>query len=212
MNLMFRTFPSLLVLGALFTPFQFLLEPANASLSFDIFESGDSLIVETSGSLTLPASIGSDQCFFDGLVIVKPDAYCVCTGPKDPMYMYDLSGPNIFKAGAAFLAPASSVEGLATAIFATPLKLGIDQNYVSASPFLSTAIFENTSLAEIGLTPATGSLGTWTLSNGETINLNVRGPVNETPGPLPLFGAAAAFGFSRRLRQRIQLSKTPAKG
>jgi hypothetical protein len=36
--------------------------------------------------------------------------------------------------------------------------------------------------------------------------------VNETPGPLPLFGAAAAFGFSRRLRQRIQLSKTPAKG
>jgi len=109
MNLMFRTFPSLLVLGALFTPFQFLLEPANASLSFDIFESGDSLIVETSGSLTLPASIGSDQCFFDGLVIVKPDAYCVCTGPKDPMYMYDLSGPNIFKAGAAFLAPRSGL-------------------------------------------------------------------------------------------------------
>jgi len=25
------------------------------------------------------------------------------------------------------------------------------------------------------------------------------------PGPLPLFGAAAAFGFSRKLRKRIKL-------
>jgi hypothetical protein len=26
------------------------------------------------------------------------------------------------------------------------------------------------------------------------------------PGPLPLFGAAAAFGFSRKLRRRIKLA------
>ncbi|MCX5960593.1 MAG: hypothetical protein NT053_12430 [Cyanobacteria bacterium] len=26
------------------------------------------------------------------------------------------------------------------------------------------------------------------------------------PGPLPLFGAAAAFGFSRKLRKRIKLA------
>jgi hypothetical protein len=30
------------------------------------------------------------------------------------------------------------------------------------------------------------------------------------PGPLPLFGAAAAFGFSRKLRKRIQASRVPA--
>jgi hypothetical protein len=30
-----------------------------------------------------------------------------------------------------------------------------------------------------------------------------------TPGPLPLFGAAAAFGFSRKLRKRIQESSQP---
>jgi len=29
------------------------------------------------------------------------------------------------------------------------------------------------------------------------------------PGPLPLFGAGAAFGFSRRLRKRIQGSRLP---
>ncbi|MFM7269843.1 MAG: hypothetical protein ACKOZT_14895 [Cyanobium sp.] len=27
------------------------------------------------------------------------------------------------------------------------------------------------------------------------------------PGPLPLFGAGAAFGFSRRLRKRIQAAR-----
>jgi len=30
------------------------------------------------------------------------------------------------------------------------------------------------------------------------------GPTAETPGPLPLLGAGAAFGFSRRLRSRIK--------
>ncbi|MEA5441938.1 DUF1194 domain-containing protein [Cyanobium gracile] len=29
------------------------------------------------------------------------------------------------------------------------------------------------------------------------------GPTNSVPGPLPVFGAAAAFGFSRKLRRRI---------
>jgi hypothetical protein len=29
------------------------------------------------------------------------------------------------------------------------------------------------------------------------------------PGPLPLFGAAAAFGFSRKLRKRIQGARLP---
>jgi hypothetical protein len=30
-------------------------------------------------------------------------------------------------------------------------------------------------------------------------------PPAAVPGPLPLFGAAAAFGMSRRLRRKIQL-------
>ena len=59
----------------------------------------------------------------------------------------------------------------------------------------------------------TGLLGTWTLQsdgNGDgytandTINLIVGAPpVASVPGPLPLFGAGAAFGWSRKLRRRI---------
>ncbi len=33
--------------------------------------------------------------------------------------------------------------------------------------------------------------------------------VAPVPGPLPLFGAAAAFGFSRKLRKRIQVARKP---
>jgi hypothetical protein len=32
---------------------------------------------------------------------------------------------------------------------------------------------------------------------------------NGVPGPLPLFGAGAAFGFSRKMRKRINDSKLP---
>jgi hypothetical protein len=32
----------------------------------------------------------------------------------------------------------------------------------------------------------------------------------KVPGPLPLFGAAAAFGYSRRIRTRIQNSRQQA--
>ena len=34
-------------------------------------------------------------------------------------------------------------------------------------------------------------------------------PAASVPGPLPLFGAAAAFGFSRKLRKRIQVARKP---
>ncbi len=35
-------------------------------------------------------------------------------------------------------------------------------------------------------------------------------PAASAPGPLPLFGAGAAFGFSRQQRKRIQASRVPA--
>ena len=35
---------------------------------------------------------------------------------------------------------------------------------------------------------------------------NFNGPVQSVPGPLPLLGAGAAFGWSRRLRKRIRAS------
>ena len=47
---------------------------------------------------------------------------------------------------------------------------------------------------------------TWTLAPGDTLT-NVKDSFTQAvPGPLPLLGAAAAFGWSRRLRSRVKPS------
>ena len=41
------------------------------------------------------------------------------------------------------------------------------------------------------------------LTDAEVAALDLLRTPSAVPGPLPLFGAAAAFGWSRRLRKRI---------
>ena len=54
--------------------------------------------------------------------------------------------------------------------------------------------------------PTLGTIGTWTITEtGNTIKVNVGNPV---PGPLPLLGAAAAFGLSRRLQRRVAVRES----
>ena len=66
----------------------------------------------------------------------------------------------------------------------------------------------NTSTASgagTNLSPGNITANAWltsTASNASTFGLTI-GAV-EVPGPMPVLGAAAAFGFSRRLRRRIQ--------
>jgi hypothetical protein len=54
-----------------------------------------------------------------------------------------------------------------------------------------------------------GLIGTWTIVNtGDTINVVVGAPQAEAvPGPFPLVGAAAAFGYSRHLRRRLSRTR-----
>ncbi|PZV05355.1 MAG: hypothetical protein DCF23_03575 [Cyanobium sp.] len=59
-------------------------------------------------------------------------------------------------------------------------------------------------------------VGTWNLLGGENISVDtievIVGAPTAVPGPLPLLGAAAAFGWSRRLRNRISTAKTTQIG
>jgi len=90
-----------------------------------------------------------------------------------------------------------------------PAFFAIDSTYVSGDPIISRATFSGKTLADFGWTPSTGLLGTWTLTGtADTINVRVFNPV---PGPLPLLGVGAAYGFSRRLRQRIRLREACSK-
>jgi len=72
---------------------------------------------------------------------------------------------------------------------------------------ISSATFNGETLASMGFTTTTGLIGTWTLNGtSETIQVVLGQPSAAVPGPLPLLGAGAAFGWSRRLRKR---STTP---
>jgi hypothetical protein len=72
-----------------------------------------------------------------------------------------------------------------------------DGNGVLASSTLTPNLFSET------------FVGTLIVTAGgvESVNFRVNtnnAPTPAVPGPLPIFGAAAAFGFSRKVRNRIK--------
>jgi hypothetical protein len=186
---------------------------ANAVLSFNVFESSGNLIVETSGSLNLPSPAGSGNCGAAGAI--APTLGFMCTGPNLTFQTYQISGPTTF-VGTADLYPATSVSGLSTGLVLGISRFVMDSAYTSGSPIVSGAIYAGKSLADLGLTSSSGTLGTWTLAGtGDTISINVVNPAPATPpvpGPLPVLGAGAAFGFSRHLRKRIKSRQGSAQG
>ena len=62
----------------------------------------------------------------------------------------------------------------------------------------------------------TGAAINWKASDAQNLDPNLKywfwvlddpaGPTSEVPGPLPLLGAGAAYGWSRRLRRRLRQS------
>jgi hypothetical protein len=89
--------------------------------------------------------------------------------------------------------------------FTTPQDLWLPDTYISGAAI--NGFFDvNLSLAQIGLAGPSIVYA----SGSEQIILRDATPTTPTPGPVPLLGAAAAFGYSRKLRNRIQKS-TPSR-
>ena len=176
---------------------------AKAVLTYNIFESTGNLVIQTSGSLNLSnvSGLGGSSCGAGGAFSLDNPA--ICTGPNATLVFYNTSGPNTF-GGNGNLSPASTVSGISTIFNAEFNRFFISSSYVSNTPIVSTATFNGTTLASLGLTTP-GLIGTWTLNGtSETIDVVNGAPsAAAVPGPLPLFGAGAAFGWSRRLRKRI---------
>ena len=197
---------------------------AKAILNYNIFQRGSDVVLSASGSLSLPGVVSSSvNCNTDngGYVSntqVGPFLYSAfASGAQaNSCSNYNISGSNSFP-GSNIALTADSGTGF-TSIFTKfssalpPSRFTTQSGYAGAS-IVSESIFLNKNLAtDFGIS-TTGLLGTWTLQsdgNGDnytandTINLIVgTPPAASVPGPLPLFGAAAAFGWSRRLRKRI---------
>ena len=83
----------------------------------------------------------------------------------------------------------------------------VSDSYVSGSSLFGTSTFINQTFASLGLTSGTYDW-VWGSAYPDSYRLCIgSGPCapasSSVPGPLPLFGAGAAFGWSRRLRKRI---------
>ncbi len=179
---------------------------AKAVLTYNIFESAGNVVVQASGSLDLTGvmSPGIANCFGPSGAIQSFFA-TILTGTCTQSPIYDISGPTQIGTSSDFLS-ATSVAGISTTINGSKGLLSIDPAYVFNTPIVSSATFNGTTLAGLGFT-TTGLIGTWTIDGtSESIQVILGAPTpsgTTVPGPLPLLGAGAAFGWSRRLRKRI---------
>ena len=182
---------------------------AMAVLNVNIFDDGPNLKVTVKGSISPGPNPLTATCSSDGVLFGEFSALgsAICSGPtstSSSILGYSITGPTGF-GGTGSLDPANTIAGYAFIMAASsysayPSFIGLDSLYSQGDPFFSGATFNDKSLASEGFT-ASGFVGTWTI-DGTTESINVFiGP--EAPGPLPLFGAGAAFGWSRKLRRRI---------
>jgi len=194
---------------------------AKAVLYINIFDDGPNLKVTVNGSIS-PGNAGTSTaaptaCGINGSLTGQgdpSDPSTICTGNDVLSSFGNINGPAGF-GGNGSLFPASSVTGFSFQFYPLSYNTGtafdpdfeqykntyaLDPSYVLGQTFSSSATFNGKSLASEGFT-ATGLVGTWTIvGTSESINVFIGPPV---PGPLPLLGAGAAFGWSRRLRKRI---------
>ena len=188
-------------------------QPAQAVLIFNFYESGSDLVIEGTGSLNLPSSIGSGSCPPGGLLSL-PYLFCTGRATSGGGGHYSITGPSTLGAGILPTVFGSSNSGIPLAIQFTGVFL-IDSTYISGTSIFSSSTFTGITLASLGM-PNSGTLGTWTLVDsgdpsyiGDTISVQVNASRSSAsvPGPLPILGVAAAFGFSRKLRKRIKLHR-----
>ena len=198
------------------------VQPAQAVLIYNFYESGSDLVVEGTGSLNLPLSAIINlplPTFTTGALQLGGKSEGLAIGQFNPttaVYgFYNVSGPTTLGTGLSGGGAASSGSGIASIFDWDSSYFIIDNTYASGTTINSRSVFSGISLASLGMTTA-GTLGTWALSDpsdptyiSDTISVQVTTSASSAsvPGPLPILGLAAAFGFSRKLRKRIKLHK-----
>jgi len=138
------------------------------------------------------------------------------TGQGFSNYVVNGSGQN-FGVGTAYksanfslTAPNAPTFGTATAGLINTIPLNLAS--VGVTSFTSAKIRGVLLSSNTAVPQFSAGLGIFTTNSPFTgvPNIIYGNAFNEVPGPLPIFGAGAAFGMSRKLRRRIGASKAAA--
>jgi hypothetical protein len=171
---------------------------------------GNPVATATTGNNTSGINRNSDILRFTyGASANSPGRLFAMTGPSNPFPetgpFQAFSGttptntpPFVLQLGTAGIRLANSLTGC-------PNSGGCPSPINTNVPF-SGFFNVNLSLAQIF---GTGTTSIFTYTSGSE-RIILRKDPSQVPGPLPLLGAAAAFGYSRKLRNRIQKS-TPMR-
>lgn len=190
---------------------------ARADLTITFTQSGNDVVTTITGSFAqLPTPFQEDQSKFTSPGF-SPSSGAVSTINAlnfHQMDIYEITGPAGF--GTNNVAGGIvTTSGTKIVLYAANNQLWLPAGFTAGTSINATTTQLNATFANTGLTSPSNF--EWTL-NGTTekIFLNVGsapapGP-SSVPGPLPLLGAGAAFGFSRRLRSRLSHRKASLQG
>lgn len=174
---------------------------ARASVVTTITQDGANVDVTAFGTLNLTALtlVGSTTVNAG----IFPSAGTIVTGPAGNVDLYtgnSFTGPSSFGSGGV-IAPVSGGTGNTLGVEGQfPAGLIVPAGYKSFASLFSTLVFDNATIALLGLTPGTY---TWTWGSGvaaDSLTLNIA----QTPIPtaLPLFatglGALSLLGWRRK--------------
>lgn len=174
------------------------------ALTLTMLEAGNDVVVSGSGTLNLTALQGPIPDQSDG-AFVYPSFSSFLLGEATGLDVYigDITFPASMGSGSGVIGDGSGAPfGPVQFVFGFGQELWVPAGYQSGGPLNASAIFPGESLASLGVTPG---IYTWSWGSGadsDDLTLLVEESIPPVPGPLPLLGAGAAFGWSRRLRKR----------
>jgi hypothetical protein len=179
-------------------------QSANAAVDINIAEVGPNVVITAKGTINLPSvPLGTTTCGQGTIPGVQNGAInssiaSVCVGDgTTPAHYYSLTQPTTQSFGTGPLVLANSHVG---SLFGIEGKIGFVGS--NQSTVHSSSTFLNTNLAGMGINQY-ALLGTWTV-DGTNDTITVR----STPGPLAALGLPIAFGYTRKIRQRIRAAQT----
>lgn len=179
---------------------------AKAVLVYELIEQGSDVQVKLSGSLSgLPAATSSGY----GFSSFQPNYGMISFGAFGSANSYTISGPSNFGTGGALTITGvtSGVTKVGLASAGSPDGLFLSNSYVQGDPLTASGLITGKTLSTLGLSSTSGLVASWTVGS-DSIELwagaKPAASPAAAPGPLPLLGAGAAFGYSRRLRSRLR--------